>query len=49
MGKPNLHAKIKLRFEAWRSVETTVGRVILFEALPKGSDFNWVNKVMTKE
>ena len=31
-----------------RIIETTVGRVILFEALPEGSDFNWVNKVMTK-
>ncbi len=29
-------------------VQTTVGRVVLFEALPKGSDFHWVNKVIKK-
>ena len=29
-------------------VDTTVGRVILFEALPEGSDFHWVNKVIKK-
>ncbi len=29
-------------------VQTTVGRVILYEALPKGSEFSWVNKVMKK-
>ncbi len=47
-GQAKLHAKIKLRLESGSMVETTVGRVILFEALPKGSDFDWVNKVMTK-
>ncbi len=47
-GQAKLHAKIKLRLESGSMIETTVGRVILFEALPKGSDFDWVNKVMTK-
>lgn len=43
----SLHARIKVRIEN-KLVETSVGRVILFEALPKGSDFNWINKIMTK-
>ena len=29
-------------------VDTTCGACTLFEALPEGSDFAWVNKVMTK-
>ncbi len=44
----DLHARIKLRIDSTKIIETTVGRVILFEALPKGSDFNWINKVLTK-
>ena len=47
MGQANLHARIKLRLSS-ELIETTVGRVILFEALPQGSEFSWVNKVMTK-
>lgn len=46
--KVDLHARIKLRLDSKKLVETTVGRVILYEALPRGSDFNWVNKIMTK-
>lgn len=42
----SLHARIKVRLEDNTVVETTVGRVILFDALPKGSDFNWINKVV---
>lgn len=45
--KVALHAKIKLRVNG-SIVETTVGRVLLFEALPAGSDFNWINKIVTK-
>lgn len=45
----NLHARIKVRLSAESDlVETTVGRVILYEALPEGSDFSWVNKVVSK-
>lgn len=49
-GKVVLHAQIKLRLDsaAKDCVQTSVGRVILFEALPEGSDFHWVNKVMNK-
>lgn len=47
-GKVNLHAKITLRLESKELVETTVGRVLLYAALPKGSEFYWVNKVMKR-
>lgn len=43
-----LHAQIKLRLHG-NIVETTVGRVILYDALPEGSDFHWVNKVLSKK
>lgn len=41
-----LHARIKVRVGTEGIIETTVGRVLLFDALPEGSDFAWVNKVM---
>lgn len=44
-GKVDLHARIKLRIDDVL-VESTTGRVILFEALPKDSQFSWVNRVM---
>ncbi len=43
-----LHTRIKVRLSESLLVDTTVGRVILFDALPKGSDFDWVNKVINK-
>lgn len=43
-----LHARIKVRLSNGQIVDTTVGRVLLYENLPKGSDFDWVNKIMTK-
>jgi len=43
----DLHARIKLRIDK-DIVDTTVGRVLLYDALPKGSDLSWVNKIMTK-
>ncbi len=46
-GSVSLHAKISLRLND-QIVQTTVGRVILYEALPSGSDFYWVNKIMKK-
>ena len=46
--KLHLHAQIKVRLASGEIVETTVGRVILYEALPEGSDFHWVNKIMKK-
>ncbi len=46
-GAVSLHARIKLRIGT-AMVATTVGRVILYEALPVGSDFEWINKVLQK-
>lgn len=43
-----IHAQIKVRFNNNEIVETTAGRVLLYEALPQGSDFKWVNAVMRK-
>ncbi len=43
----DLHAQIKVRLGS-EIIDTTVGRVILFEALPKGSDFKWINRVMRR-
>ena len=43
-----LQARIKVRLEDSTIIDTTVGRVILYSALPKGSDFAWVNKIIAK-
>jgi len=43
----DLHAQIKVRLGS-EIIDTTVGRVILFEALPKGSDFKWINRVVRR-
>lgn len=43
----DLHAQIKLRLDS-QIIETTVGRVLLFEALPDGCSFDLINKVMKK-
>lgn len=48
-GEIALHAKIGLRLaDTGQVVQTTVGRVILFEALPRETDFTWINKIMKK-
>ncbi|MGE0206266.1 MAG: DNA-directed RNA polymerase subunit beta' [Candidatus Babeliales bacterium] len=44
----DLHARIKMRILNGDIVETTVGRVILYNALPEGSEFYWINKVMKR-
>lgn len=43
-----LHAKVKMRLPSGVIVDTTVGRILFYEALPEGSDIEWVNKIMTK-
>lgn len=44
-----LHAKINVRLQNTSEMtQTTVGRVLLFEALPAGSEFEWVNKIMKR-
>jgi len=47
-NEAELHAQIKLRLEDGALVETTVGRVLLFDALPEGTEFDWINRVMSK-
>ncbi len=47
MGSVHLHARIKVRING-SIVDTSVGRCILFDALPAESDFSWVNRVMRK-
>ncbi|MBN8612885.1 MAG: DNA-directed RNA polymerase subunit beta' [Deltaproteobacteria bacterium] len=47
-GEVDLHARIKCRIAGER-VETTVGRVLVMEVLPKGLDFSLVNRVLTKK
>jgi DNA-directed RNA polymerase subunit beta' len=47
-GQVAMHAGVKVRLLSGKIVETTVGRVLLFEILPEGADFNWINKAMKK-
>ena len=51
-GCLHLHAKIKVRIEVQGKlllVETTTGRALLSDILPKGMDFEVINKVMNKK
>ncbi len=53
-GHLDIHAKIKIRMpkedgEGHHLVETTVGRAILAEVLPKGMTFATINRTMTKK
>ncbi|HVX01243.1 MAG TPA: DNA-directed RNA polymerase subunit beta', partial [Candidatus Babeliaceae bacterium] len=43
-----LHSKIKVRLKSGEIVDTTAGRVLLFEALPERCEFAWINKIMAK-
>lgn len=43
-----LHTRIRVRINSIL-INTTVGRVLLYEALPAGSDFNWINKILHKQ
>lgn len=45
-GMIGLQAKIGLRVESGEIIKTTAGRVLVFEALPEGSDFKWINKIL---
>ena len=44
-----LHARIKVRLASGDIVDTTTGRVVFFEALPKGSELSWINKILQKK
>ena len=54
-GHLDIHAKIKIRMlreddaTKYQLVETTVGRAILAEILPKGMPFAQINRTMTKK
>ena len=55
-GAVELHAKIKARItshvegnEQTKVYDTTVGRVLLWEIVPKGLSFNVINKVLDKK
>jgi DNA-directed RNA polymerase subunit beta' len=45
----HLHALIKLRLKNRTIVSTTVGRALLFNILPEGSDFELINKILRKK
>ena len=47
-GEAALHAKIKLRLNG-DMIDTTVGRVLLYEIIPEEISFDIVNKVFTKK
>ncbi|MBI5182704.1 MAG: DNA-directed RNA polymerase subunit beta' [Nitrospirae bacterium] len=44
----DVHAKIKVRIDG-KLVDTTVGRVLMSEILPKGLSFSMINKEMVKK
>jgi DNA-directed RNA polymerase subunit beta' len=55
-GYLDIHAKIKIRMRTgdndgteYALIETTVGRAILAEILPKGMPFSQINRTMTKK
>jgi len=48
-GKINIQAPIKVRLASGVIIDTTVGRVILYEALPANANFEWVNKAVKKK
>ena len=48
LGSVALHARIRLRLSGGEVVDSSAGRVLVFDSLPEGSDFIWVNKVLKK-
>ena len=48
LKKVDVHTRIKFRLDSETIVTTTIGRVLVHEALPKGSNFEWINKVLKK-
>jgi DNA-directed RNA polymerase subunit beta' len=45
----DMHSLIKLRLKSGEIIDTTVGRVLLYDALPEDTDFSWINKAMKKK
>ena len=49
-GQVDVHASVNIRLAADQAlVSATVGRIILYETLPAGSDFEWINKAVKKK
>jgi DNA-directed RNA polymerase subunit beta' len=47
-GEVELHAMIKIRIDG-ELVDTTVGRILLYEIIPDGISFHFINKVINKK
>ena len=47
-GVINIHAHVKLRLPDQSIVDTIVGRVLVYEMLPEGTPFEWVNHPLKK-
>ncbi len=47
-GKVHLHTIVNVRLANNTIVKTNIGRTLLFNALPEGSNFEWVNKILNK-
>jgi len=47
-GEADLHAAIKVRMNG-KIVETSVGRILLYEVMPEEISFDFINKPMTKK
>ena len=47
--KISIHASVQLRLKTGEIVDTTVGRILLYEALPDRVAFEYVNKAMKKK
>lgn len=47
-GQAHMHARIKVRMDG-ELVDTTVGRILLYEVVPDEIPFEFVNKVMNKK
>lgn len=45
----DIQAIIKLRLNTEQIIDTTVGRVLLFQAFPEGTKFEWINKAVKKK
>lgn len=47
--KVDIQASVKLRLSSGKLVKTTVGRILLYDALPEGAEFDWINKAVKKK
>ncbi len=45
-GQVALQTHIRLRLKDGNLIDTAVGRVVLYESLPEGTTFDWINKAL---